>query len=176
MMVGMITITIVEVVRADNINVRAGVDYFLCEGLKESPSLGVGYEYRWKQLGIEAGVDGYATRVSDRAYINVLDYSASLKVYLPYEIYVLGGIDYLDTYVVENYNGQADCDDEIGYHLGIGKMFGDWFIEARRIEADLDIESYQDNFNNTSPNYGKAGLVEDRSNLREIRVTIGRRF
>jgi len=182
---------ITSFVYADSCNLKLGVVDVFCEGINSSPIASLSYEYNKKlnqlpEVGIELGIKGYSTKLHDTqvehdwligkemGILNCLTYFATFKIYLPYNIYVGVGADYLDNYFVEDsriYNEgyiiNADVDDEVGMHLTAGvKLIQDYFLEVEFLIADIDIES------NVYPN----GILEARSRFNNYTIMVGKKW
>jgi len=89
---------------ADSINVKGGLAVVACEGVNPSPVGSLSYELnptlRGVRVGVEMGLKGYSTKLHDTqvehawlvgkemGVLNVVAPFATLKVYLPYNLYV----------------------------------------------------------------------------------------
>jgi len=139
------------------------------------------------ELGLELGV-GFNTVVAHDTQVetpytgkgmgrlNMLDYYITLKWYLPYNLHVGGGVNYLDPYFREYYTAQADWDDEVGAHAQVGWEFKkDWTAIFKCGWGDIDVESGKD----PEWAYGYKftnGILEAQSNQDYYAFMIERKF
>ena len=108
--------------------------------------------------------------------LNTLDYYITLKWYLPYNLHIGGGVNYLDPYFREYYSAQADWDDEVGAHAQVGWEFTkDWTAILKFGWGDIDVESGKD----PEWAYGYKftnGILEAQSNQDYYAFMIERKF
>jgi len=126
---------------ADELRTKIGWSDVQCAAIESHVTLDASYEFRNKWVGLEVGCMYQLHKLRQVGWLNIFDPYVLGKVYLPYDIYAGAGPGYLITMVAENYDLESDCDNEVGYHFVLGKEFGDWFVEAKVIIADLDIET-----------------------------------
>ena len=171
-----------------SINLKGGFQDIICEGADSTPVVEVSYEYKYKWVGLEAGIGAFSAILHDTqtdvggrfdwytgknmGRLNALNYFTNLKLYPREDIYVGAGIGWYDLYFVENYRvyqvgEQADADDEFEWHVLAGWEFVDsWFIEGKYIIADLDIES----------NIEPEGVLEAHSRLNSWAIMVGKKW
>lgn len=147
-------------------SVKAGYSDVLCDPIQSGVRVDCGYEIRNEKVGILGGVGYEFHKIRQVGMAHLLEYYVTGKLYTPSDIYIGLGVGYVDTFMVESYDVQADIDDEIGAHVVLGKNFGNWIIEGRLTICDLDME--------TSLPYETE--IEKDSRLDSVVIQIGRRF
>lgn len=161
-----VIILMTSVCQAGEISLKAGYSDIVCNPVYPGARVDGCYEIRNTKAGLLAGVGYEFHKIQDVGIAHTLEYYITGKIYTSYELYLGLGVGYLDTYMVEFNDVQADIDDEVGVHFILGKNIDEWLIEGRVTIADLDIE--------TSLPYGTE--VEKHSRFDSVIIQIGRKF
>ena len=160
----------------DTFKVKLGIGSIICEGAYMIGDIDLSYEYRYKQVGVEMGVDTMGSILHD-TQAGSIAIGKQMGVLISPTYYIIGkcyltnfylgaGVGYIDNYFIETYDVDADVDDEVGLIAVLGFETGDWLVELKGTLADLDIES------NVYPH----GILEAHSRLDNVQLRFGRRF
>lgn len=148
------------------VSLKAGYSDILCNPIQSGARVDSCYEIRNDKAGILLGIGYEFHKIRQVGMAHILEYYITGKIYTPQDFYIGLGMGYVDTFMVESYNIQADIDDEVAAHVVLGKNFGNWIIEGRLTICDLDME--------TSLPYETE--IEKDSRFDSIVMQIGRRF
>jgi hypothetical protein len=120
------------------VKVKMGYANIICEPIHPSGVVELSCETRNNVLGLEVFGQILRTSVNDVGDLTYLGYGITPKLYLPRNFYIGFGIGYINNFVP----GSMDIDDEVQRYGVIGKDFGSWGVELKRVVADLDIETF----------------------------------
>lgn len=120
------------------VKIKTGYINILCKPVHDTGVVELAYEVKNKSVGIEVFGQGFITKIDEVGDVTSLNYGITPKIYLPFGFYFGLGIGYMNNFAPKG----MDIDDEVQRYGIIGKNFGGWGIEFKRIIADLDIETH----------------------------------
>jgi len=121
---------------------KAGYVAPTCKYVEPGASIEVAYEIKSRWVGLEGAVGVETHKIKQVGQLNTIQYNIIGKIYPIERAYIGGGVGYMNNFMQEDYNGQADVDNENQWLGVIGYNINDnLFIEVEGRIADLDIET-----------------------------------